>query len=57
MSTYGVGGIHRHIPEIEQGLSRAAGESVSLSFTPTLVPMPRGILATLTAKVKSGTTE
>lgn len=54
MSPYGVGGGHRHTPEMEQGLSRAAGERVSLSFTPTLAPMARGILTTATARVKPG---
>ncbi|QOT22189.1 MULTISPECIES: N-acetyl-gamma-glutamyl-phosphate reductase [unclassified Paenarthrobacter] len=52
MSPYGVGGGHRHTPEIEQGLSNAAGESVTVSFTPTLAPMSRGILTTATAKVR-----
>ena len=56
MSPYGVGGGHRHTPEMEQGLSLAAGEPVTLSFTPTLAPMPRGILATATARVRPGTT-
>jgi len=54
MSTYGVGGVHRHTPEIEQNLSASAGQPVSVSFTPTLAPMPRGILATCTARVKPG---
>ncbi|MCL1897588.1 MAG: N-acetyl-gamma-glutamyl-phosphate reductase, partial [Micrococcales bacterium] len=52
-SPYQVGGIHRHIPEIIQSLSQACppgADPVSLSFTPTLVPMARGILATITAK-------
>lgn len=53
---YGVGGVHRHTPEIEQNLSSAAGEQVSVSFTPVLVPMFRGILSVNTAKAKSGTT-
>ncbi|MFF3764079.1 N-acetyl-gamma-glutamyl-phosphate reductase [Streptomyces sp. NPDC001922] len=57
MSPYGVGGVHRHTPEMIQNLSAAAGEPVSVSFTPTLAPMPRGILATCTAKAKPGTTE
>lgn len=57
MSPYGVGGMHRHTPEIEQGYSLAAGKPVQISFTPTLAPMPRGILATATAKVIDGTTE
>ncbi|AUZ34242.1 N-acetyl-gamma-glutamyl-phosphate reductase [Arthrobacter sp. PGP41] len=52
MSPYGVGGGHRHTPEIEQGLSNAAGEPVTVSFTPTLAPMSRGILTTATARVK-----
>ena len=56
MSPYGVGGGHRHTPEIAQNLALAAGESVTLSFTPTLAPMARGILATCTARVKAGTT-
>ncbi|OAV51541.1 N-acetyl-gamma-glutamyl-phosphate reductase [Enteractinococcus helveticum] len=55
MSPYGVGGLHRHTPEIIQGLSQAAGQDVSLSFTPTLAPMPRGILTTATAKYVPGT--
>ncbi|MEO7745973.1 MAG: N-acetyl-gamma-glutamyl-phosphate reductase, partial [Actinomycetota bacterium] len=54
MSPYGVGGGHRHTPEIEQNLTAAAGLPVSVSFTPTLAPMPRGILATCTARVRSG---
>ena len=54
MSPYGVGGVHRHTPEIEQNLSLAAGSPASVSFTPTLAPMPRGILATVTAKVAPG---
>lgn len=51
MSAYGVGGVHRHTPEIIQNLSRAAGAEASVSFTPTLAPMPRGILATCTARL------
>ncbi|MGW1539723.1 N-acetyl-gamma-glutamyl-phosphate reductase [Streptomyces sp. NPDC002309] len=56
MSPYGVGGGHRHTPEMIQNLSAAAGERVSVSFTPTLAPMPRGILATCTAAAKPGVT-
>ncbi len=48
---YGVGGTHRHTPEIEQNLTKAAGLPVKVSFTPVLVPMSRGILAVNTAKV------
>lgn len=54
MSPYGVGGGHRHSPEIEQNLARAAGRPVTVSFTPTLAPMPRGILATSTARLAPG---
>lgn len=43
---YGVGG-HRHLPEIKQGLARAVGADVSLTFVPHLTPMIRGIHATL----------
>jgi N-acetyl-gamma-glutamyl-phosphate reductase len=53
MSAYKVGGTHRHTPEIEQALSEVLPEPgrVTLSFTPTLAPMPRGILATSAAKL------
>ncbi|MFI7589378.1 N-acetyl-gamma-glutamyl-phosphate reductase [Spongisporangium articulatum] len=51
MSPYGVGGIHRHTPEMEQCLGVAAGQGVTVSFTPTLAPMARGILATATARL------
>jgi N-acetyl-gamma-glutamyl-phosphate reductase len=54
MSPYGVGGVHRHTPEMIQNLSAVAGERVTVSFTPTLAPMPRGILATCSAKAKPG---
>jgi N-acetyl-gamma-glutamyl-phosphate reductase len=54
VSAYGVGGVHRHTPEMIQNLSQAAGASVSVSFTPTLVPMSRGILATCSAKLQPG---
>ncbi|MCX5148701.1 MULTISPECIES: N-acetyl-gamma-glutamyl-phosphate reductase [unclassified Streptomyces] len=56
VSPYGVGGGHRHTPEMVQNLSPIAGQKVSVSFTPTLVPMPRGILATCSAKALPGTT-
>jgi N-acetyl-gamma-glutamyl-phosphate reductase len=55
VSAYGVGGVHRHTPEMIQNLSQAAGDDVSVSFTPTLVPMSRGILATCSAKLAPGT--
>ena len=47
---YGVGGVHRHIPEIEQELSLLAGNKLTISFTPHLVPMDRGILSTMYAQ-------
>ncbi|MFF7644604.1 N-acetyl-gamma-glutamyl-phosphate reductase [Streptomyces canus] len=56
MSPYGVGGGHRHTPEMIQNLSAAAGVKVNVSFTPTLAPMPRGILATCSASAKPGVT-
>jgi N-acetyl-gamma-glutamyl-phosphate reductase len=70
LSAYKVGGKHRHTPEIEQALTEAArgvsggsstltgtdasGKRVTISFTPVLAPMPRGILATCTAKLAPG---
>lgn len=53
-SPYGTGGTHRHVPEIEQNLNGVLGTDAAegptrISFTPTLVPMARGILATITA--------
>jgi N-acetyl-gamma-glutamyl-phosphate reductase len=48
---YQAGGVHRHTPEIEQGLRESAGGDPVVSFTPTLAPMPRGILATCTARL------
>ena len=51
---YAVGGTHRHIPEIEQNLRAAGAADVRISFTPVLVPMSRGILATTTAPLAPG---
>jgi N-acetyl-gamma-glutamyl-phosphate reductase len=48
-SAYGVGGVHRHVPEMLQNFGLLGAESPTLSFTPVLVPMSRGILATVTA--------
>ncbi|HRP99258.1 MAG TPA: N-acetyl-gamma-glutamyl-phosphate reductase [Terrimesophilobacter sp.] len=53
-SAYAVGGVHRHVPEIRQNLAVAGGRNVSISFTPVLVPMSRGILATSTARLAPG---
>ncbi|MBA8795293.1 N-acetyl-gamma-glutamyl-phosphate reductase [Friedmanniella endophytica] len=58
-SAYGVGGGHRHVPELLQNFRRLAAEpsaSTSVSFTPVLVPMPRGILATCTAPLDPAVT-
>jgi N-acetyl-gamma-glutamyl-phosphate reductase len=52
MSAYQVGGTHRHTPEIEQALRAAGGGDPVVSFTPVLAPMPRGILATCTARLR-----
>lgn len=61
---YAVGGTHRHIPEIRQALVAARGsdldgadEGIRISFTPVLVPMSRGILATSTAPIADGATD
>jgi N-acetyl-gamma-glutamyl-phosphate reductase len=53
-SAYGVGGVHRHVPEIMQNLRLTGADEVTISFTPTLVPMARGILATTTARLAPG---
>ena len=53
---YGVGGVHRHTPEIEQELSLLAGEPLKITFTPHLVPMDRGILSTIYATPKKALT-
>ena len=55
-NAYQVGGIHRHTPEIKQNLELAGGTDVTVSFTPVLVPMSRGILATSTARLAPGVT-
>ena len=62
VSAYQAGGAHRHTPEIEQALGEAAGQPARaggqgrwrVSFTPLLAPMPRGILATCTARLRPG---
>lgn len=56
VSAYGVGGVHRHTPEMEQNLGSVTDQDVRVSFTPILVPMPRGILATCSAPVAPGVT-
>ncbi|MEW1963182.1 N-acetyl-gamma-glutamyl-phosphate reductase [Microbacterium sp. NPDC077644] len=54
---YAVGGTHRHIPEIQQALRGAGAADPRVSFTPVLVPMARGILATSTAPISDGATD
>ncbi|TGY39046.1 N-acetyl-gamma-glutamyl-phosphate reductase [Microbacterium laevaniformans] len=54
---YAVGGTHRHIPEIQQALRAAGASEARISFTPVLVPMARGILATSTAPIADGVTD
>ncbi|HXQ50168.1 MAG TPA: N-acetyl-gamma-glutamyl-phosphate reductase [Stellaceae bacterium] len=53
ISAYGVAH-HRHMPEIEQGLSEAAGRPITVSFTPHLMPMNRGILSTIYVRMTGG---
>ncbi len=53
---YSVGGGHRHIPEILQNLKATGAEGARISFTPVLVPMSRGILATVSAPLVTGAT-
>jgi N-acetyl-gamma-glutamyl-phosphate reductase len=54
---YAVGGSHRHIPEIQQALRAAGATDPRISFTPVIVPMARGILATSTARIADGVTD
>ncbi|MGN7970240.1 N-acetyl-gamma-glutamyl-phosphate reductase [Microbacterium sp. 22296] len=56
---YAVGGTHRHIPEIRQALAAAGApaDGIRISFTPVLVPMSRGILATSTAPIRGDVTD
>ena len=50
LKAYGVA-THRHTPEVEQELSRVAGRDVTVTFTPHLAPLTRGILTTITARL------
>jgi N-acetyl-gamma-glutamyl-phosphate reductase len=56
VSSYAVGGTHRHTPEISQSLSAAAGKPVAVSFTPVLAPLSRGILTNASARLVEGVT-
>lgn len=51
LTSYKFGGVHQHTPEIEQAITSLSKEKAKISFTPILAPMPRGILATITAKL------
>jgi N-acetyl-gamma-glutamyl-phosphate reductase len=53
LTSYKFGGVHQHTPEIEQAISDISGKKSGISFTPILAPMPRGILATISAKMTS----
>jgi len=55
-SAYGVGGVHRHVPEMLQNFRKLGATDATLCFTPVLVPMSRGILATVTAPLAAPTT-
>ncbi|GAA1696234.1 N-acetyl-gamma-glutamyl-phosphate reductase [Microbacterium sediminicola] len=54
---YSVGGVHRHIPEIRQALGAVTDADIRISFTPVIVPMSRGILATSTAPIAGDATD
>ena len=56
VTAYKVGGLHRHTPEIEQTLSKAAGREIKVVFTPHLIPMKRGLLSTVYLDVPEGFT-
>ena len=53
-SAYAVGGVHRHVPEMLQNFTLLGASDPTISFTPVLAPMARGILATVTAPLVSG---
>ena len=55
LSPYKVGGTHQHLAEIRQALGAVAGSPVTMSFTPVLAPMPRGILVSASARLLPGT--
>jgi N-acetyl-gamma-glutamyl-phosphate reductase len=53
LTSYKFGGVHQHTPEIEQVLNHLSKKQVKISFTPVLAPIPRGILATVSAKLSA----
>ncbi|BBZ76314.1 N-acetyl-gamma-glutamyl-phosphate reductase [Mycolicibacterium anyangense] len=54
---YNIAGVHRHTPEIAQGLRAVTDRPVTVSFTPVLIPTSRGILATCTARTAASASE
>lgn len=57
LKAYNTAGKHRHTPEMVQNLSEVTDENVTVSFTPVLAPLPRGILSTITAPLNGDVTE
>ncbi|MDK8796594.1 N-acetyl-gamma-glutamyl-phosphate reductase [Corynebacterium sp. MSK044] len=57
LKAYNTAGKHRHTPEMVQNLSEVTDEKVTVSFTPVLAPLPRGILTTITAPLNGDVTE
>ena len=57
LKAYNAAGKHRHTPEMVQNLSEVTDEDVTVSFTPVLAPLPRGILTTITAPLNGDVTE
>ena len=55
LTAYKVGGVHQHTPEMEQYMSQLAGEEMTISFTPHLMPVSRGILTTAYADINGKT--
>jgi N-acetyl-gamma-glutamyl-phosphate reductase len=55
LSPYELGGTHQHLAEMRQALGRVAGDAVTMSFTPVLAPMPRGILVSGSGRLRRGT--
>ena len=57
LTSYKFGGVHQHTPEIEEAIGRSTRTNTAISFTPILAPMPRGILATITARTSAKSRE
>lgn len=56
LSAYKVGGVHQHTPEIEESIGKVFGSAITLSFTPLLAPLPRGILASVSISLPGTST-